>query len=412
MATSSTKTRKTILITSGRAPAALELARIFHRAGHRVIMAESLRRHLSISSQAVAKNYHVVWPTEKPEQYVAEIGSIIETEDVDILLPTCEEIYFLSQRRDQLPERCTWLVPEWEQLHSLHSKWEFVNVVRQWNLSAPETRLLTDRSELETCFEEGQLQVFKPVYSRFANDVVVQPENLDALSDVTPSIETPWVAQQFIEGQQFSTFSLACDGELLAHVTYPMNFTTGNGPTYAFEAIQQPDILDWVRNFIDAENFTGQIAFDFIQQTDGTVVAIECNPRATSGLHLFRGRLDLADAYVEPEKFTGDFLVPDGRPAYHGLPLALLGLLLVRSWKELKRWTSMLFYGRDMLLSWSDLMPLLMLSINLYPIFKRAREHSVGLGQASTMDIEWNGPATMHQNSDFPNPVEAPTIAD
>ena len=43
-------------------------------------------------------------------------------------------------------------------------------------------------------------------------------------------------------------------------------------------------------------NFTGQIAFDFIESADKKLYAIECNPRATSGLLLFQNndRLDQA----------------------------------------------------------------------------------------------------------------------
>ena len=50
-------TMSNILLTGGRAPATLELARAFHRAGHTVFMAESLRGHLSQPSNAITKQF-------------------------------------------------------------------------------------------------------------------------------------------------------------------------------------------------------------------------------------------------------------------------------------------------------------------------------------------------------------------
>ena len=355
-------------------------------------MAECLRWHLSRQSTAVAKNYCLPWPSTHPDEYLAELSRIIELEKIDLVVPTCEEIYYIVQGRDQLPENCAILGPGWELLHALHSKSEFVQRAAKWNLPVPTTELLTSREQLEQAFASGQELVFKPVYSRFASFAIVRPDSMEELVDIHPTPETPWVAQEYISGKQICTFSLAHEGRLLAHVAYPMNFTTGIGPTFAFEPIDQPAALEWASSLIQQEKFTGQIAFDFIEREDGSVVAIECNPRSTSGLHLFRGRVDLAHAFAHPEQHTGSMLVPSSRrPAQHAFPLLLWALGYVRSWKELKRWARTFFWGRDVLLSLRDPLPLLLLGFNLAPMFARARKYGVNIDQATTMDIEWNG---------------------
>ena len=384
--------RQTILVTSGRAPAALELVRLLHKAGYRVVMAECLRWHLSRPSRAVSKNYCVSWPSTQTAAYLAELSKIIHDEQVDLLLPTCEEIYFIAEGLDQLPPTCRVLAPEWPLLHALHSKWEFIERAARWDLPVPKTELLTNREQLESAFASGRELAFKPVYSRFASQAVVRPDRLEQLDAAQPTPSAPWVAQEFIAGKQISTYSLAHAGRLLAHVTYPMNFTTGIGPTFAYEAIEKPAALAWITKLVASENFSGQIAFDFIERDDGSLVAIECNPRSTSGLHLFRGRVDLAHAIVHPEQHAGPILTPNSRrPAQHALPLFLWALGYVRSWKELKRWARTFFWGKDVLLSVSDPLPLLLLGCNLAPMFARAREHKVNIDQATTMDIEWNG---------------------
>ena len=383
--------KKSILFVGGRAPVALELIRLFSKAGYRVVMAESTNWHLSRQSNAIDKHYCLPWPSTHTEDYLAELSRVIEREEIDLIVPTCEEIFFMVQGRDQLPAGCSIFAPEWNLLHAMHSKFEFVDRAAKWDLPVPETELLTSRQQLEQAFESGNELVFKPVYSRFASFTIVRPESIDELADVEPTTETPWVSQEYIAGKQISTFSLAHEGRLLAHVTYPMNFTTGIGPTYAFEPMEQPAALAWVTRLIEQENFTGQIGFDFMERDDGSVVAFECNPRPTSGLHLFRGRVDLAHAYVNPQETT-EILVPNSRrPAHHALPLLLWALGYVRSWKELKRWARTLFWGRDVMLSIRDPLPLLMLGFNLMPMFARTRKYGVNIDQATTMDIEWNG---------------------
>jgi hypothetical protein len=369
---------------------------MLHKAGYRVVMAESLRWHLSSQSRSVARNYFVPWPSTHPDEYVESLAKIVDTENVDLVIPTCEEIYFIAERRSRLPGRCKLLAPDWTLLHSLHSKWEFIHLAGKHHLAVPETLLLQERAAVIDAWKSGRFSVFKPVYSRFASQAVVRPKSFEQLDVVQPTTDFPWVAQQFISGHQLSTYSLAYQGKLLVHAAYPMNFTTGIGPTFAYESIGNPAALEWVTKLVEAENFSGQIAFDFIEREDGSVVSIECNPRLTSGLHLFRDRIDVARAMVHPAEHVGATLLPNSRrPAQHALPLFLWALGYVRSWQELKRWARTFFWGRDVLLSWRDPLPLMLLGFNLWPVFRRARRHSVNIDQATTMDIEWNGARTI-----------------
>src|SRR5687768_15246342 len=97
---------KTILLTGGRAPAALELARVFHAAGHRVLMAESVKHHLSQPSRAIAANFHVPPPRQQTAEYLAALRQIITAHNVDLLIPTCEEIFYVAMGREMLSQHC------------------------------------------------------------------------------------------------------------------------------------------------------------------------------------------------------------------------------------------------------------------------------------------------------------------
>ena len=92
-----------ILLTGGRAPATLELARAFHRAGHTVFMAESLRGHLSEPSNAIEQNFLVPPPRQQMPGFINALRDIIARNKIDLLVPTCEELFYIAMGRDQLP---------------------------------------------------------------------------------------------------------------------------------------------------------------------------------------------------------------------------------------------------------------------------------------------------------------------
>ena len=75
-----------ILLTGGRAPATLELARAFRRAGHSVFMAESLRGHLSQSSAAVNANFVVPAPRQNKETFLIALKHIIIEKKIETAL--------------------------------------------------------------------------------------------------------------------------------------------------------------------------------------------------------------------------------------------------------------------------------------------------------------------------------------
>ena len=90
-----------ILFTGGRAPATLELARAFHRASHMVFMAESLRGHLSEPSNALAENFLVPPPRQQTSAFLDTLESIVCENKIDLLIPTCEEVFYVAMGRDR-----------------------------------------------------------------------------------------------------------------------------------------------------------------------------------------------------------------------------------------------------------------------------------------------------------------------
>ena len=93
------------------------------------------------------------------------------------------------------------------------------------------------------------------------------------------------MVQAFAAGRVVCTWGVAQAGRLTAHAAYESRFTAGPGSAVHFEADPSPDVEAWVADFAAGTGWTGQLAFDLVR-TDAGLVALECNPRLTSGVHL------------------------------------------------------------------------------------------------------------------------------
>lgn len=376
-----------ILLTGGRAPATLDLARAFHRVGHNVFMAESLRGHLSEPSHAIKSNFAVPAPRQAKEAFLATLKKIILENKINLLIPTCEEIFYVSMGREQLP--CTVFVESIKKLNTIHNKWMFfINAVEQ-DLSVPETFLIKGMDDILHAYDHSKRLVFKPIYSRFAARTLIMPPLEQALSTLKFDTNSPWVAQIFIQGKEICTYSIAHNGHITAHTAYASTLTAGQGATISFQNIHHLGIFEWVNTFVKKNQITGQIAFDFIETPDGQIFALECNPRATSGIHLLASHPQFIEAFLNPQL---NCITPAHERSYM-LTTAMLSLGLTRAIKKKRfvRWLKTFFTSKDVILDFKDMLPYMLQFRSILTYFKMARDRDISPLEATTFDIEWNG---------------------
>lgn len=385
------KNQKNILLTGGRAPATLELARLLHAAGQRVVMAESLPWHVSRLSRAIDRNYQVPSPRHQPTAYRNALLEIIQRERIDWLIPTCEEIFYIALERSYLAPHCTVFAPDIDLLNTLHNKWCFSQCCQQYGLAVPQTHLLTTPAQAMERVASDQALALKPVYSRAGVQTVLLPRQPHQVARLPITPDTPWVAQTFIAGRQICTYSIVQQGRLTAHCAYATEFSLGTGATVLFQAINHPPALAWVKRFVALSGFTGQIAFDFIEpENDKTlVIVLECNPRLTSGIHLFDHTPQLVQAFFEK---TPSVLFPTS-PAPTMLTVGMLGYALshLRSAAQLKRWWTTFRSSRDVIFRQNDPWPWLGQWVSLLNVLWWQLKHRVNFLEVITVDIEWNG---------------------
>jgi hypothetical protein len=153
--------------------------------------------------------------------------------------------------------------------------------------------------------------------------------------------------------------------------------------------VSHPAALQWATTFIERESFSGQIAFDFIQAPTGELFGIECNPRATSGIHLLASHPRFVQAFLQEE--TTSLITPNisttamlaSAMLFYALPAAL-------TTHTFSQWLAAFTSAHDVLFTWDDPLPALWQFFSLIYLTSKALQHHLTPLEASTLDIEWN----------------------
>lgn len=375
-----------ILLTGGRAPVTLDLARAFHKQGHEVFVAESQSAQLSRSSRAVKKTFLVPPPRTRYENYIQALSDLIQSEQIDLLIPTCEEVFYVAKGADRLKKLCRVFVDDFEKLNRLHSKWEFNQWAGEMGLNTPESYLIQAVPELAQHAEKKGLWILKPAFSRFGVEVYKGPIEKLLKMNLNISKQTPWVLQKCITGREVCAYAIAEDGKLLALSLYDHEFVAGRAGI-CFEEIDPTGLSETIGEFVKNISFTGQIAFDFIRE-DGKFFAIECNPRATSGVHLLTTAPRFTEVFTQQESFVRAEI---GQRAMLLLAMLSFGLPQIHSFRKLLAWMKFVCTGREVIFSFRDPRPFFDQLICLSQLVIQARRRKINVLAMSTLDIEWNG---------------------
>lgn len=376
-----------VLILGGRAPAALDHARRFARRGWTVHVADSIPCRLSGWSRAVAGTVPLAPPRQAPAQFAADLSRAIAAHRIDLVLPTCEEVFHLSRHRSALPSQVRVLADDFDKLARLHSKWHFLGLAQGCGANVPESARVRSVQEARE-WAAGAPLVLKPEFSRFGVHVRIHPEGLPADAPALAPMGH-WVAQRFQAGRELCSYAVADRGRLLANAVYRPSYRLRGSSSYYFDAAPMAAIDGFVADFVRRLDFTGQIAFDWIIGDDGRATVIECNPRATSGLHLFAPGDDLPGALAGD---GGEVLRPGPDRAAMIAPIMLsVGLASAVARGALPAWWRDWRRADDVVTAPGDAGPLPGALADLGSYARLARRQGCSLREAATRDIEWDG---------------------
>ncbi len=373
---------KRILISNGRSPITLDFIRSLSHSDHEIYVSETSNFQLSRFSNCVKKCFIVPSPRFSPKQHVEKLIQLIESNKIDLFIPAWEDVFLISKHLKEFPPSCFVFTSDYTLLHKLHHKGLFIKLLNSLEIKAPQTFWI-DSKEALTHIPLSQYAL-KACYSRASQEVFKITKG-DPLPLIDPTPQTPWIAQEWLNGESFCTFSLCHEGHVSAHATYPVDF---GSYCLTFRSIDHDPILKWVQDFVKKTNYTGQIAFDFIETQNRELFAIECNPRITSGITLFAKGVDQA-------LFNENSTLIKGDPSIQ--KQLLLGMLLygwksAKAAKKLPLYFNKLFHSKDLTFLKGDPLPFLaqitfLWLKHLYDI----RLYKKRLHGAFTHDLDFNG---------------------
>jgi predicted ATP-grasp superfamily ATP-dependent carboligase len=397
-----------ILITSSRAPVALELIRAFGRAGHRVYATDTMRWTVGSHSRYLAQ--HIVTPPPRYDSdgFAAALLHVTRRAQIDWLIPTSEEVFFVARHYQQLAARTRVFSQPLDMLDSLHHKQRFQMRCAALGIRTPRTALVRDTAELYAalpCFPDFLL---KPAYSRFATQIITNcgpRAGQIALEHCRPTPAQPWLIQEFIAGESVCSYSTLHSGHVTAHCAYITPRKVNHGSGVQFESVDGAETLAIVRRIGAELGYTGQLSLDFIQGETGLYL-LECNPRSTSGVHLIESSA-LLGGLTDPRQPT--WVEPAGRRGQLALALLASGPERPRNpdpsirldpegkgnpdegragWPTLLRDLAQV---RDVVFDRADPLPALIQLRAALTFAAISRRKRIGLVAAMTEDIEWNG---------------------
>ena len=385
---------KNVIVTGGRSPVTLDLVRLFAKKKYNVYIVESFKENLSGSSKYIRKNIVLPSPALETEDFIQNLIDTIIEYKIDLVVPTCEEVFYLAKYKTRIEKYCKLFAPDWDTLDQLHSKYKFIELLEKLDIDHPQSKRLFNIESVNESINSADKFVLKPEYSRFASYVIINNKNPEKINKVKISEDYPWVFQEYIKGQAYCSYSVAQEGKLLAHSVYSSIYCAGQGATVHFESYQSEAILKIVQKIVKELNYTGQISFDFIKsEKNGIYYPIECNPRATSGVYLFAE--NLIDSFFKSDKALADnfkIITPDpDKPKMVALAMLIYALPALKSKSQLKTFIKKFYHADDVIFKINDPKPFLSQFKGLAHYARIAKKKKITILEASTLDIEWNG---------------------
>ena len=375
-----------VLVTGARAPAALDIARSLKAAGFEVHMADCVPARIVRWSCAPTAVHRHASPVREPARFAADMRGLLDRLDPTAVIPTCEEVFHLVAlaEADGWAERL--FAPSRDCLTRLHHKGQFADLCQRLGLPVPDTTTASDAAALMSQATRGQL-VVKPAWSRFGSRTLIEPTPKQ-LALLSPSPDQPWIVQDRVRGEEVSLYATVHEGRLSALCTYRSDWRTRGGAAYVFEPLTGV-VLDRLRDMASTlASFvaTGQFGCDAIVDATGKPWLIECNPRATSGVHLFDRSAEFGRALL-----GCGIADPAPEACRNGVMFNTFGMADALRTKRLTAWRVDRLHSQEILSAPGDPLPPLGALVDAAGFGLRALASGRGLAETMTADIEWNG---------------------
>jgi hypothetical protein len=301
-----------LLITSSRMPFALDAIRKLGERGHEVFASDSYAASPGSHSRYLAGHFTTASPSGDPAQFAADVERIAQENEIELVLPMFEEVFYLAAQHERLSKVTRLYAPHFRTLAQVHDKGTFQELCDRLEIRTPRTVLAHNPEQLTEAIEKFPAYFARAAFSRGGVGLLTNTGPLAghlSPSDCKPTEANPWLVQEFVGGPMHCTYSCLHQGAVASHMSYRAPRQWEHSTGIQFLSVDPSDTLPVVERLGSDLGWEGQMSLDFIETEDGLVM-IECNPRPTDGVLLMTAE-ELERGLLAPEQET--LLVPAGR---------------------------------------------------------------------------------------------------
>ena len=369
-------------------PFALDAIRKLGERGHEVLASDSYAASPGSHSRYLSAHFVTASPSADPEGFVADVERIAKENEIEVVLPMFEEVFYLAAQHERISAVTKLHAPPFRTLAQVHDKGTFQELCDRLEIRTPHTVLAHSPDELREAVERFPRFFGRAAFSRGGVGLLTNTGPLAghlSADDCHPTEANPWLVQEFVDGPMHCTYSALHDGRVASHMSYRAPRQWEHSTGIQFVSVEARETLPVVERLGSELGWDGQMSLDFIE-TDEGLVMIECNPRPTDGVLLMTAE-ELERGLLWPQDET--LIVPPGREQQ--LDFAVFAQIFREPLREAPSSVHDLakIHGTDR--GWRDAMP------KLYSFLALARFERLSLRQreqlfaAMAEGITWDG---------------------
>jgi hypothetical protein len=155
-----------VLVTSARMPFALALIRKLAEEGHEVYASDAYAFAPGSHSRFVTEHFVTAAPRDATEAFIADVARIANEHEIELIVPSFEEAFYLSTRHNLLAEDARLFFAPFATLAPLHDKASFERLAVHMGLPMAATVLATSDAELREGLERFPRYFARAAFSR------------------------------------------------------------------------------------------------------------------------------------------------------------------------------------------------------------------------------------------------------
>ncbi|HEX6668647.1 MAG TPA: hypothetical protein VF061_03760 [Gemmatimonadales bacterium] len=369
-------------------PFALDAIRKLGERGHEVHACDSYAAAPGSHSKYLAGHFTTASATDDPEAFVGDVERYAADNEIEVVIPMFEEIFYLAAQHERLSEVTRLFAPPFRTLAQVHDKGTFQELCDRLGIRTPQTVVAHDPDELKVAIGRFPKYFGRAAFSRGGVGLMTNTGPLAGHlkpEEVHPTESNPWLVQEFVDGPMRCTYSCIHGGEVATHMSYRAPRQWEHSTGIQFLSVDPSDTLPTVEGLASDLEWDGQMSLDFVDAEQGLMM-IECNPRPTDGVLLMTAE-ELERGLLAPTIET--LQIEPGREEQ--LDFAVLGQVFKEPLKEAPGSIHDLAAVKGTDSGWHDELPQLYSFLAFAHHERMSLEERKGLFEAMSDGITWDG---------------------